>query len=495
MKLSYIASACGLEAVGDFADIDIKGITCDSRNVSQGDLFICINGTVADGHKYIPDAAAKGASAFVICDKEAFYAYRTTLPRKAIFLYAPDCRKTLAKVSSYFYGEPSKKLKVIGLTGTKGKTSTSFMIRDTLTHAGINTGLIGTTGAYYNDVKIDLENSTPESITLQKIFADMVEAGVTHVVMEVSSQGIMMDRVYGIEFETAIFTNLSPDHIGNNEHKDFEDYKSTKGELFRRCRNAVISVDSEHSPYFLDIARDAGANITTYSAEGKKADLYATNLRFEIRDGLETAFTLCDKDEVSVSTPGQFTVSNALAAISAAETVGVSREVSAEALRTVSVIGRTEPVKHEKCDFAVLIDYAHNALSLESLLGAVRAYNPARIICLFGCGGNRSKLRRYEMGEISGKLADLTVITSDNPRFEKPGDIIADILVGMNKTEGEYVVIPDRREAIHYALGLAKKGDIVLLAGKGNEMYQEIKGEKFPMDEREIVKEYFDKLM
>ena len=494
MKLSYIASACGLETVGDFADIDIKGVTSDSRNVKQGDIFICINGTVSDGHKYIPDAAKAGASAFVICDKEAFYEYRTALPRKAIFLYAPDCRKTLARVSSYFYGDPAKKLRIIGITGTKGKTSTSFMIRDILKGSGINVGLIGTTGAYYNDKKIELDNSTPESLELNKIFAEMVKAGVTHVVMEVSSQGIMMDRVYGIEFETAVFTNLSPDHIGENEHKDFEEYKSTKGELFRRCKNAVISADSEHSDFFADIARESGANVVTYSATGNTADLYAANPKFIIDEGLETTYDLCGSIPVKVSTPGQFTVSNSLAAIAACETVGIDKAACVGALAHVSVIGRTEPVKHPKCDFAVLIDYAHNALSLESLFNAVRAYSPKRIICLFGCGGNRSKLRRYEMGEISGKYADISIITSDNPRFEEPDDIIADILIGMNKTNGEYVVISDRVKAIHYALSIAKKGDIVLLVGKGNEMYQEIKGKKYHMDEREIVKDYFDSL-
>ena len=463
----------------------------DSRKAQDGAIFVCLKGALADGHKYIDKAVELGAKAIVVCDKQYFDEKCKKYP-DICFILADDTRKALALISACFFGYPAQKLFVVGITGTKGKTSTTFMTREILENKGIKVGIIGTTGIYYAGKYEYIDNSTPESYELHRIFADMAENGVTHVLMEVSSQALMMHRTFGITFDIGVFTNISPDHIGENEHSCFEEYLECKGILFTQAKKAIINADSDRIEYIKGIIESANIPCITYSTHDTNADYFGENISFEITDCLSTSFDLKGFGHIHLLTPGEFSVSNALCSTAIAISAGADFEAAKESLSKIHVFGRVEPVRHEKCDFAVIIDYAHNALSLESLFGSVKNYNPSRIITIFGCGGNRSKLRRYDMGEISGKYSDLSVITSDNPRTEKVEDIIDDILVGMHKTEGKYEIIKDRRLAIHHALSVAKKGDIVLIVGKGNQLYEEIGHEKIHFDEREVVKEYFD---
>lgn len=479
------------------ADKEVRGIAYDSRKVEKDFLFVAAYGARADGHEFIPDAVEKGACAVVVESHEAYEKYGKLYPG-VVFVMVGHARIALALLSAAFFGYPAKKLTLIGITGTKGKTSTSFMIAGILNKAGKKCGIVGTTGVYYGDAYEPLENSTPESYELHRIFAEMVKAGMTHCVMEVSSQALMMHRVHGIRYDTAVFTNISPDHIGEGEHKSFEEYLSFKGRLFTMCDRAAINLDNDHTPYILDILKSYKVPTVTFSCKDKSADYYGDEEKFFIDGGLKTEYTLHTKDgltrRLDVMVPGRFSVYNSLCAVAATAALGATIDDAASALLEVKVIGRTEPVKHPKCTIPVLIDYAHNALSMESLIMGVKAYNPAHIICVFGAGGNRSRLRRYDMGEISGKYADLSVITADNPRYEELDDIISDILVGIAKTDGKYTVIKDRKKAIFYALEHAGPDDIVLLCGKGQETYQEIQGVRYPFNEREIVKEYYDTL-
>jgi UDP-N-acetylmuramoyl-L-alanyl-D-glutamate--2,6-diaminopimelate ligase len=479
--------------------IDYKKGSCDSfislcydsRKATHGSIFVCLKGAIFDGHAFFDKAADQGAGCIVVSD-EKMYAEKTAQNHDFSVVLVKDSRKALALLSAAFFGYPSTKLFTIGITGTKGKTSTTFMVREVLESAGIKTGVIGTTGIYYGDKYEYIDNSTPESYELHRIFSEMINSGVTHVLMEVSSQALMMHRTYGINFDIGVFTNISPDHIGEHEHSSFEEYFSCKLLLFKQCKKAIINADADRISDVISAIKNANIEYITYSAKNPSADFFGENRVFEITDSLSTSFDLRGNGRIHLHTPGEFSVYNALCSAAVGMTVGVSFENVAKSLEKVRVFGRVEPVKHEKCDFAVIIDYAHNALSLESLFASVKNYNPKNIITVFGCGGNRSKLRRYDMGEISGKYSDLSVITSDNPRTEKVEDIIDDILVGMNKTNGKYVIIKDRREAIHHALSVARTGDIVLIVGKGNQLYEEIGHEKIPFDERIVVKEYFD---
>ena len=366
------------------------------------------------------------------------------------------------------------------------------MVKGILEHAGYKVGLIGTIETIIGETHIPADNTTPESYLIQEYFARMVEAGCQICVMEVSSQGLMMHRTAGIPFEIGIFTNLAPDHIGPNEHASFEEYAACKGLLFRQCRIGIANVDDEH---FDLVLRGHTCDLETIGFS-EKADYRASDVELIGRPGyLGVRYHISGKldMDVEIDVPGTFSVYNSLVAIAVCEHFQVSEEDLKEALKVVKTKGRIEMIKVSE-DFILMIDYAHNAMSLQSLLLTLKEYHPKRLVCVFGCGGNRSKLRRYEMGEVSGRLADLTVITSDNPRYEEPQAIIDDIKIGMAKTDGAYVEISDRKEAIRYVIEHGQKGDVIVLAGKGHEDYQEIKGKKYPMDERDLIRQVLEEL-
>lgn len=482
MVLAALLEKLEYELVSGSEDMQIENVVYDSRKVTEGSLFICIEGGTADGHTFIPDVVKKGAKALIVTKDVS-----GLLPADAdvTVVRVKDSRYALAFVSAAYFGHPAEKLKVIGITGTKGKTTTTYLVKSILEHAGHKVGLVGTIKAVIGQEHIPANNTTPESYVLQEYFAKMVEAGCDTVVMEVSSQGLMLHRTQGFVFDYGIFTNIEPDHIGPLEHKDFADYMHCKGLLFKQCRVGIVNCDDAH---YQDVIRDHTCKIETFGF-AENADYRAQDLKLISGAGfLGIDFKARGKVnlDIELHAPGRFSVYNALCAIAICNHFGVTADEVKEALLQAHVKGRIELVKVSD-DFTLMIDYAHNAMALESLLTTLREYKPKRLVCLFGCGGNRSKLRRYEMGEVSGKLADLTVITSDNPRNEEPQAIIDDIKVGISKTDGKYVEIIDRKEAIAYVIRHGQPGDVIVLAGKGHEDYQEIKGKKYPMDERDII--------
>ncbi len=478
MLLTTLIQTLEYEVIKGDASREVNHLIYDSRKVTEGDVFVCISGAVCDGHNFIPQVIEKGASAIIV-EKDVEVDADITVVRVA------DTREALAHMSAAYFGHPAEKLKVIGITGTKGKTTTTYMIKSILENAGFTTGLIGTIETIIKDERIPACNTTPESYVVQETFRKMVDAGCQCVVMEVSSQGLMLHRVSGFTFDYGIFTNLEPDHIGPNEHKDMDEYIACKSKLFSQCKVGILNADDSHLE---EVLRNHTCEVETFGMS-EKADLRATGLHlWRAQGSLGVAYDLSGilNMKVSIDIPGKFSVYNSMAAIAICRHFGVSEENIAKALCNIRVKGRVELIKVSD-DFTLMIDYAHNAMSLESLLTTLKEYNPKRLVCLFGCGGNRSKLRRYEMGEVSSKLSDLTVITSDNPRDEEPMDIINDILIGVQKADGEYVTIPDRKDAIRYCIENGQEGDIIVLAGKGHEDYQEIKGKKYHMDERELI--------
>lgn len=485
MRLEQLLERLEYEVVRGSDKTEVTTLANDSRKVEKGSVFVCISGAVSDGHAYIKEVAEKGASA-VIIEKDA------ETPEGLTVIRVRDTRYALALMSAAYFGYPAEKLKIIGITGTKGKTTTTYMIKSILEGVGHKVGLIGTIEAIIGEKRIPAANTTPESYTIQQYFAQMVKAGCDSVVMEVSSQGLMLHRTAGIPFEIGIFTNLGKDHIGPNEHKDFADYKRCKGLLFQQCKIGIANIDD---PYFKDVFANASCQIETFGF-AKEADMRAEDVRLLSSPGylgVEYHVTGLLDMEVEIDIPGTFSVYNSLTAIAVCRHFGVSKETIQKALKKAKVKGRIEMVKVSDA-FTLMIDYAHNAMSLKSLLETLKEYHPKRLICVFGCGGNRSKDRRFEMGEVSGKLADLTVITSDNPRFEEPQAIIDDIKTGIGRTDGQYVEICDRKEAIRYVIEHGQKGDVIVLAGKGHEEYQEIKGVKYPMDERVLIREVLEEL-
>lgn len=485
MKLSALLERIEYTCLQGTPEQEVTTVVYDSRKVEEGSLFLCIRGAVVDGHNFIPDVVAKGAKTLVV-------EQQVEAPSDVTVILVKDTRYAMAFISAAYFGYPAEQLKIIGITGTKGKTTTTYMVKSILENAGYKVGLIGTIEAIIGEKTIPAANTTPESYVIQKYFREMVDAGCDSVVMEVSSQGLMLHRTQGFVFDFGIFTNIEPDHIGPNEHRDFEHYLSCKALLLKQCRVGIVNRDDEH---FEQIVEGHTCQLETYGFS-EAADLRADEakliggkgylgINYHLRGLLDFP--------VEIDIPGKFSIYNSLTAIAICRHFKVSEENILKALKVARVKGRIEMVKVSD-EFTLMIDYAHNAMALESLLSTLREYNPHRLVCLFGCGGNRSKLRRYEMGEVSGKLADLTIITSDNPRFEEPQDIINDIKTGMAKTDGKYVEIADRKEAIRYAIVNGEPGDIVILAGKGHEDYQEIKGKKYPMDERVLIAEILEEL-
>jgi UDP-N-acetylmuramoyl-L-alanyl-D-glutamate--2,6-diaminopimelate ligase len=480
MQIKQLIKELDYEILAGDSNTEITSLVYDSRKVEKGSVFVCISGTVRDAHDFIPEVVEKGASAVVV--------ERAVEPLPGVtYIKVDNSRRALAYMSAAYFDYPASKLKTIGITGTKGKTTTTYMVKSILEAAGIRTGLIGTIESVVGDKTIPSANTTPESYRVQELFHEMVEAGLDAVVMEVSSQALMLHRVSGFVFDIGVFTNLEPDHIGTNEHKDFADYMHCKSLLFQQCKLGIFNGDSEHLE---GILKGHTCKVETFGY-GSSNDFVAENVELKKEHGaLGVRYHVggLKNFDVEVNVPGSFSVYNSLTAIAICHHFGVDDEKIQNALLHVSVKGRIEIVPVTK-RYTLMIDYAHNAMSLESLLTTLKEYDPGRLVCLFGCGGNRAKSRRYEMGEVSSKLADLTVVTSDNPRDEEPMDIIRDILEGVHKADGAYVTIPDRKEAIAYCMEHAKDGDIVVLAGKGHEDYQEIKGVKHHMDERELIAE------
>ena len=451
----------------------------DSRKAAPGTVFVCMRGANVDSHTFIPDVVEKGAPVLVV-------EHPVEAPENVTVIQVENGRNALSLLSAARFDYPARKMTAIGVTGTKGKTTTTYMIKAILEAAGQKTGLIGTNGAVIGENHYPTKNTTPE------YFAKMVEEGCRYVVMEVSSQSYLMHRVDGLFFDYGIFLNISNDHIGPNEHASFEEYLYYKKQLLKNCRTALVNRDD---PHFDAIVEGATAEILTFSLE-QAADFTADDIHY-VREhdfvGVEFQTHGRYESDLRVGIPGKFNVDNALAAAGVCSFFDLPKEKVCHALEHIQVDGRMEIVyKSAKC--TVIVDYAHNAVSMESLLLTLRDYKPKRLVCVFGCGGNRARDRRYSMGEIGGKLADLSIITADNSRFEKVGDILADIKVGLAKTDGKYVEIPDRREAIEYSLSHTEDGDIIAIIGKGHEDYQEIEGVRYHFLDREVVQETVKKL-
>ena len=484
MKLSDILKKVDYTAQTSL-DPDITDLIYDSRKVKEGTAFFCLKGYTSNGHDYAKSAVEMGAAALVISDDLDF-----EVPGNVAVIKTADTRLALALSSNEFFGNPADELMTVAITGTKGKTTTAAMIAEIFEHAGIMTGTIGTLGVVYGGNTYKTNNTTPESYEIQKSLRDMINAGCKAMVIEASSIGLKHNRLAGLNFDVAVFTNFSDDHIGGVEHKDMAEYLYCKSLLFRQCKNAAANIDD---PSWQEITKDYKGDILTYGFSDS-AQLKAKNDRLLSEGGFigvhfetEGLKTL----SLDVGVPGKFNAYNALAAISAVSFFDVPDSAIVDGLRVAHVKGRVEPVKVPG-NYTLLIDYAHNALSMENVLTTLRQYEPHRLITMFGAGGNRPKVRRYEMGETSGRLSDLSVITEDNSRFEDVMDIIEDIKTGIHKTDGKYVVVPNRKDAIRYCMENAEDGDIIVLAGKGHEDYQEIKGVKYHMDERELIAEIIE---
>jgi UDP-N-acetylmuramoyl-L-alanyl-D-glutamate--2,6-diaminopimelate ligase len=470
-----------LDVKGDL-DIDITNVAYDSRKAKAGSLFVCIDGTKVDGHSFIPDALENGTRAFLV-EKDV------EVPEGVAVIKIRSARFALAYVSDAFYDHPSGKFNLVGVTGTKGKTTMSYMIKSILEAAGQKIGLIGTVEKLIGNEVLYAARTTPESHDLQSMFAEMVEKNVNSVVMEVSSQGLALHRVSQCDFDIGIFNNLSRDHIGPDEHASMEEYFNAKRKLFTMCKKGLVNIDSEYGCRVLE-----GATCETYTyGMSEKADIRAINIG-KYPGYIEfKAVTPWGSADLRVNIQGEFNVYNALGAIGACCLSGIDFDAIREGLERVSVPGRMEVVSTGR-DFTVIVDYAHTPDSLEKILGAVKEYAPGRVVCMFGCGGDRDRGKRPIMGEIAGRQADFTVITSDNPRTEDPGAIVTDIEEGIKTTAGKYITIVDRREAIRYSLLNAQPQDIIILAGKGHETYQQFKDTTIHFDEREVVGEILKEL-
>ena len=492
MELKSILSGLeGLKVRGNL-DVNVKAIKNNSKTVEENDMFVAIKGFDDDGHKHIKEAIENGAKVILAEEDKIDKNIIKEIPEDIVLILTKDTRYALAIVACNFYKNPSKKMKLIGVTGTKGKTTTTYMIRDILEKHGIKVGLIGTVASYVGDRKIaDNENTTPESLKLQEIFSKMLEEKCEAVVMEVSSQSLKLERVAGCDFDIGVFTNFAEDHISSKEHPDMEDYFNSKVKLFKMCKKGFINADDVYSIMLPKLVPEC--QFTSYGIDNH-CDLLAKDITvtnqyadFKVKIG--------DKNErVKVSIPGRFSVYNSLAAIAVAMQFGCNSEEIKGALENIRVPGRSELVDN-KLGLTIMIDYAHTPESLEKILSAVKIYTKRRVISVFGCGGDRDKNKRPMMGEVSGRVADYTIITSDNPRTENPEEIVKDIEEGIKKTNGKYECIVDRKEAIRKAIKMANKRDMIVLAGKGHEQYQEINKKREPFDESEIVNNIIEEMM
>lgn len=459
---------------------EVDEVVYDSRKAAERTVFVCMRGANVDSHDFVPDVISRGATV-IVTEKEI------SAPEHVTVLKVENGRNALSLLSAARFGYPARKMVTIGVTGTKGKTTSTYMIKRILEAAGEKVGLIGTNGAVIGNEHYPTRNTTPESYILQKYFSEMVDAGCTYMVMEVSSQSYLMHRVDGIFFDFAAFLNISNDHIGPNEHANFEEYLYYKKQLLKNSGIVLVNRDDEH---FESMVEGSTARVKTFSLE-QHADFMAGEIRY-VREhdfvGLDFKVTGDFNIELRVNVPGRFNVYNALAAVGVCSYFDLPKQRIVHALERMKVDGRME-IAYKSNKLTVIVDYAHNAVSMESLLRTLRDYKPKRLVCVFGCGGNRAKERRYSMGEIGGKMADLSIITADNSRYERVEDILADIRTGLEKTDGIFVEIPDRRQAIEYSIAHAEQGDIVAIIGKGHEDYQEINGVRYPFLDRAVVEE------
>ncbi len=485
MKLNDILKGIECEVVGGSTDITIDNLVYDSRKTTNNSLFIALVGFNSDGHDYIDKAISMGATA-IICERDIEVSNDIALVK------VKNTRDVFCQVCSNYFGNPEKLLTLIGITGTKGKTTISFMIKKVLESASYKVGIIGTTGTYYLDKYYSNTNTTPESYELYKYMREMVDNGVEYLIMEVSSQALKVGRVKNLIFDYAIFTNLTLDHVGTNEHASFEEYIYCKSLLFKQSRIGIFNIDDKH---YIDMTKECSCQVYSYGTSDE-ASLRCNDIEYLHNNdflGIKIKTNGLVEDTFMVNMPGKFSAYNAMAAITLGSLLNIDVNSIKDGLLNFKVRGRMERVDVSD-KYSVFIDYAHNGVSMESILSTVKEYNPKRIVSLFGCGGNRSRDRRFDMGEVSGKYADLSVITSDNSRYESFDDIAKDILVGMKKTNGKYIIIPDRKEAIKYCIENAQDGDVILILGKGHEDYQEINGERHPFDERVVINDIMKEL-
>lgn len=481
MKLRELLKNIGVLAHTADLETNISAICYDSRKAEPGCLFVAIGGFATDGNRFIPMAMEKGAVAVVTAKK----------PEGEVpYILVESDRLALALLGCNFYGNPAKSMTMIGITGTNGKTSSTLLLKQVLEKTqGAKVGLIGTMANMIGQEVIPTERTTPESLDLQALFARMRDSGCTHVVMEVSSHAITLERIGGVRFDVAAFTNLTEDHL--DFHKTMDAYCDAKAELFRRCDRAVVNADDSYTGRILSAAACPVLTTSVTTKEGLHAEdvaLHAEGISF-------TAVCGEERERVMLPIPGKFTVYNALTVLGVARQLGISLHDSAEALKSAEgVKGRVEVVPTPGTPYSVLIDYAHTPDALENVLRTVRDFCKGRLITVFGCGGDRDPMKRPIMGKIGVELSDIAIITSDNPRTEAPMAIIQDILKGVNQESGEYIVMEDRRGAIRYAMDIAEKNDIIVLAGKGHETYQDIDGQKHHLDEREEVAAHLKEL-
>ena len=477
MKLKELLAGLEVLSAGADMETEIAGVSYDSRQVKPGDLFVALSGYTVDGHRFIPQAMASGAAA-VLCQVPP---EEEGIP----YVRVADSRRALAVTGANFFGHPADAMTMVGVTGTNGKTTTTYLLKAILEARGEKTGLIGTNQNMIGAEALPTERTTPESFELQKLFAQMRDAGCTHVVMEVSSHALALDRVYGVHYDVGVFTNLTQDHL--DFHKTMEAYCDAKALLFRNCETGVVNAADPWTPRLM---KGSACGITTFSSAGG-ADLRAEDAVLAADHVAFTAVRGGQRVPVRVNIPGRFMIDNTLGVLGAALALGIPLEESAAVLaRVPHVKGRVEVVPAPGKDYTILIDYAHSPDSLENVLTTVRGFAKGRTIALFGCGGDRDRTKRPKMGRAAAGIADFLVVTTDNPRTERPADIIADILPGLEGTGTPYEVIEDRVEAIHWAMDHAGAGDVIVLCGKGHETYQEVGHEKHHMDEREIVAEY-----
>lgn len=480
MKLKKILNNIEYELIKGSLDTNVTDLCYDSRKVKEGSAFICLSGIQSDGHDFIESAIEKGATSIFI-EKDIEVSQPVTVIKLS------NTRKNLSLLAINYFDNPSSKLTMIGITGTKGKTTTSWMIKNILEADGKKVGVIGTMGVFIENNYYETINTTPESYEIQKYLREMVNQNIEYAVMEVSSQALKVGRVEGMTFDYGIFTNLTEDHIGEGEHENMEDYIHSKSLLFQICKHGILNIDDSN---YQNMIKNSVCDVYTYG-KNKNANLLIKNIKLLRKEdfvGLELHTKGLIEDTFLVNTPGEFSAYNAASAILTTKLIGCKLESIKRALSKVAVKGRVEiiPVSSK---YSVIIDYAHNGISMINILKTMRQYHPKRIVSLFGCGGNRSKTRRYDMGEISGRLSDFTIITEDNSRYEDINDIMNDIEIGIKKANGKYIKIEDRKEAIKYAIENAKEGDIILLLGKGHETYREKNGVREHFDEREVIKE------